>query len=321
MNKYDVIVIGAGPAGLALASKLKDTKLLLIDMKKEPYKNIACAEWVPKLSNFAPFRVSETDFMELKIEEETIKIKAPGYVIDREKFQKTVLESLKCTIHLGERVIEVDKNVVRTTHGTYMADWIVGAYGPNGPMNREESMQNFLPAINVRAILKEKIKHTLLYFSEEILHGYAWCFPRGDEANCGVGARHKNLKLLLVKWLSILKRKGIIKETSYREAHSGLIPLSVLRKAGYHAHILIGDAGGFTDPLTGAGIQNAIESAKIAFMLISGKINREGYEERLKTSFLAKYLKRRKKRRDFMESKWGNLRETIKKSWISFYRE
>ncbi len=321
MIEYDVIIIGAGPSGLALAKEIEDVRLLLIDAKKKPFKNIACAEWVPALSHFTPFKVAETSFMELIVNDTRRTVKAPGYIIDREKLQKSMLESLKCTIHLGERVVKVDKNTVKTNCGTYKAEWIVGAYGPWGPMNEKENKHNFLPAINVRVTLKRNLKKTLIYFSEEILHGYAWCFPRKDEANCGVGARSRNLKSLLLKWLTVLKKQGIIEDVRYREAHTGLIPLSVLRKSLHSNHILIGDAGGFADPLTGAGIQNAFESAHMASSLIKGRINKEEYERLLQSSYLAKYLKRRKKRRDLMEKKWNDLKEAIEKSWISFYRE
>ncbi len=321
MIEYDVIIIGAGPSGLALAKEIEDVRLLLIDAKKKPFKNIACAEWVPALPHFTAFKVAQTDFMELLIKNETRTVKAPGYIIDREKLQKSLLKSLKCSIHLGERVVKVEKNTLKTNYGTYKANWIVGAYGPWGPMNEKDDRYNFLPAINVRVTLKRNLKKTLIYFSEEILHGYAWCFPRKDEANCGVGARTKDLKSLLFKWLIYLEKQGIIEEVRYREAHTGLIPLSVLRKPLHSNHILIGDAGGFTDPLTGAGIQNAFESAHMASSLIKGRIKREEYEKLLQSSYLAKYLKRRKKRRDLMEKKWNNLKEAIEKSWISFYRE
>lgn len=321
MNDYDIIIIGAGLSGLSIASELQNAKILLLDARSKPFRNIACAEWVPKLSQFAAFKISETEFMELRIKEDIIKNKAPGYVIDREKYQKTLLEQLKCSIHLGERVLSVDKNTVRTSHGVYKAKWIVGAYGPIGPINSKVDKNNFLPAINVRVPLKYTLKNTIIYFSEDFYLGYAWCFPRNCEANCGVGAKSKNLKSLLLKWLSILKKEGIIQNSNYKNATTGLIPLNVLNKPSYSMHILIGDAGGFTDPLTGAGIVNAIESAKLASQLIRGHIDKTKYNDLLETSYLAKYLKRRRERREFMENKWKNLKLAIKKSWMSFYRE
>ena len=48
MAIYDVVIVGAGPAGLTLASEIeKEMKTLVIEKRKKPYKRIACAEWVP----------------------------------------------------------------------------------------------------------------------------------------------------------------------------------------------------------------------------------------------------------------------------------
>ena len=321
MNRYDVIIIGAGPAGLSLAYELiNEGKILIIEAKKEPHKEIACAEWVPKLKVFAPYKISQTDFMEILIGKEKIKKRFPGYVIDREKFQSSMLEAIKADIHTGERVLIVKKDIVMTTYSKYKAEWIVGAYGPYCPLSKHLSIHGFIPAINVRVALKKRLTHSIVYFDREILYGYAWCFPRGDMANCGIGAKSRILKVLLKKWLQFLSEHDYIDGLSYTNAHAGLIPTSILHKTNNPKHILIGDAGGFIDPLTGAGIASGIESAKIAASLIKGTIKINEYKEYLEKSYLAKYLKRRRKRRDIMERKWNNLKEAIEKSWISSYQ-
>ncbi len=109
----------------------------------------------------------------------------------------------------------------------------------------------------------------------EILPGYAWIFPNGkNSANIGLGMRLDHFR----------KRKGNLKEMMNVFLEMPLIKKRLraggrLKKAvswqlffgsqkniqrAYDGALLVGDAAGLINPLTGGGIHNAMVSARLA---------------------------------------------------------
>ncbi len=319
-SRYDVIVVGGGLSGLSVANELSELKVLVIDMKKEPHKGIACAEWTPKLPEFAPFAKSSVEHMEIHYGRKVKILKSPGFIINREKYQEKLLNDLKADVHLGERVMKVEGHDVITTYGRYRGDFIVGADGPKSVFTKNENIR-FLVAINARVPLRKEIKNTIVFFDKKFKYGYAWCFPRGEMANCGVGAESKNIKKLLSIWLYILKKRGIVNSDKVYDVHTGLIPLDAVHFPKKDYYYLAGDAGGFIDPLTGAGIAFSKESAKIVkHAILEGKHGVD-YKKYLESSPIVKFLQRRKYKRRILEEEWENIEEAVKKSWLSSFRE
>jgi digeranylgeranylglycerophospholipid reductase len=119
------------------------------------------------------------------------------------------------------------------------------------------------------------------YFCPFFTHGYGWVFPKKDYINIGVGVSMscaKDIKSiyslfkndLLGKGLIRIKQ-GIIKEPGpdKQQAITGLIPVSgMVTDPAVNNFVLVGDAAGLTNPITGAGIYNAIYSAKLASEII-----------------------------------------------------
>ncbi len=314
MGLFDAIIIGAGPAGLACASSL-DGKVLLIEKREKPYERIACAEWVPP--NFEATTVQETVGMVTVYPGGTVVKAHRGKIIDRRKWQSDILGSLKCEVHLGERALWVEGNKVITDKGRYRANWIVGADGPVSVVRRSLGLSYppFLPAINVKVPLVSGMKRTMVIFDPVIKKGYGWCFPRGEIANVGVGMEGRLIKGLQFL-LDLLASTGIIRKQVLERA-VGLIPLGGFASKVVDRKILIGDAGGFIDPLTGAGILYAWDSGKMAARLIKGEISSEEYE-RLNQHVYGRFLKRRLEKRKIFVEKWENLKEAVEKSWIAF---
>src|SRR5262249_7370982 len=103
--------------------------------------------------------------------------------------------------------------------------------------------------------------------------GYAWFFPVGKRrANIGVGLRadvYKKQSLSLEDMISIyLKTPEIRERVGQREPtdmKSWQIPLCLSdQKRVFNGALLTGDAGGFVNPLTGAGIRPAVVTGKAA---------------------------------------------------------
>ena len=133
-------------------------------------------------------------------------------------------------------------------------------------------------AVALRAYIEgmEIYPHEVEFFLyDEILPGYAWIFPAGDHvANIGLGMRldkfrslKRNLKKMLQDFLAMpalrarLPNGHALRDVAVWQLNFG--SQKHLRHA-YDGALLVGDAAGFINPLTGGGIHNALISGCLA---------------------------------------------------------
>jgi digeranylgeranylglycerophospholipid reductase len=98
---YDVIIVGAGPAGssAALAAAQRGVKVLLLDQRQRIGVPIQCAEFVPRwisravhFSSTCVVQTIETMITHLP-DQSTYEMKSPGYMLDRSLFDKELAAS------------------------------------------------------------------------------------------------------------------------------------------------------------------------------------------------------------------------------------
>lgn len=170
---------------------------------------------------------------------------------------------------------------------TFRSRVVVGADGVTSVIMRHlrpepEQHHDSHRAVALRAYIEdlEIIPHEVeFYLYKPILPGYAWVFPTSDaEANIGLGMRldifrrlNRNLKAMLSEFLKMpalqkrLKRGGIVRNIATWQLNFG--SQKRLRHA-FDGALLVGDAAGFINPLTGGGIHNALISARLAAQTI-----------------------------------------------------
>jgi len=181
-----------------------------------------------------------------------------------------------------------------------------------------------------------------IFFAPYIYGGYGWVFPKSQSLNIGIGtAFPAGLKDCLETFKRQLIKSGLLhlkkgsshsKSNNYFKVNTtvtGIAPVSgiISRPAAEEGLVSVGDAAGLCNPVTGAGIYNAVCSAKIAaekiFLSFQKKdrailldINEE-YEKMFSVS-----IGRALKKRHYMLKNWQNsavpFDEVIKKSWIAF---
>jgi len=134
--------------------------------------------------------------------------------------------------------------------------------------------------------------------------GYGWIFPKKDSINVGVMCLLSRMKQDIRQ---CLKRLMISEGLCSREIlmyGSRFIPQSFAKKLFDDSLLVIGDAAGTADPITGGGISNAAASAKIAASVVT-----EALEAQETTAdVLSRY-----------ESMWKNTRNyrnLMNKYWI-----
>lgn len=113
-----------------------------------------------------------------------------------------------------------------------------------------------------------------IFWEQELLPAYGWIFPLpGGRANVGVGmrtdqmrARDEKLPTLLDRFCEMPRAKKELaggRRVGRAKGHS--LPMGAyVSPIAFSRALLLGDAAGFINPLTGEGIEFALESGEIA---------------------------------------------------------
>ncbi|MDT8304625.1 MAG: NAD(P)/FAD-dependent oxidoreductase [Anaerolineae bacterium] len=161
------------------------------------------------------------------------------------------------------------------------APLVIGADGVTSVIARAlrpDEHEDSHRAVALRAYVEniEELPHEVeFYLYDEILPGYAWIFPTGEgQANVGLGMRLDkfreegcSLKEMLDRFLDMpairprLHVDAQVNDVATWQLNFGSQP-HVQR--AYDGAMLVGDAAGLINPLTGGGIANAITSAWLA---------------------------------------------------------
>lgn len=210
--------------------------------------------------------------------------------------------------------VKVHKN---NSLGKIYARIIVGADGVNSviaPALRQKAQHSDNHrALALRAYVEDIEVYpgqVEFYLYQSILPGYAWIFPTGTSgANIGLGMRldhyrksPHNLKAKLDEFLAMpdikerLKQGGRLRDIAAWPLNFG--SQSNLQYS-FDGAILVGDAAGFINPLTGGGIYYSLLSGQLAAQVIHKALNRgnsslEGLQhyEKLCNGFLLANLRR-----------------------------
>lgn len=137
----------------------------------------------------------------------------------------------------------------------------------NDPRHTLASMRAYVHGLS--------LDHTVMYFDQRFFPGYGWVFPvREGLCNMGVGMVKEPLVRERIRLLEFYARFRRVVERLGRsrgveveiERHRGwpIFTYGGARKNYFDRGLLIGEAGGFVDPLNGEGIPLALETAHIA---------------------------------------------------------
>jgi digeranylgeranylglycerophospholipid reductase len=276
---YDIVIVGAGPAGASAAyfSKLFDqsnSKNILVIESLNKNKFIRyhhmCGEVVSKyfkkdfshmdISGFVVNRVD--NFVEYWGDE--IKIQSPlsGYVIDRPRFFLHLIDEFK---NMGGRLLtdkltsfeEKEKKIELKleNNGTMKTKFLIIATGPKKPEGNISDINgdvfcSLLYQILVKNYPMEK-NCVEFYYDERYKENYKWIFPYGDFVKIGVPFENKN---------------ELKKYNNYEIVRKDIKPVccGLLKNYNINNILLVGDAAYQNNPLTKGGIRNAINAGRMA---------------------------------------------------------
>jgi digeranylgeranylglycerophospholipid reductase len=290
----DVVVVGAGPAGVTVGGQIASAgfDVLIIEKNQSPGKNKACGGAVTKgcfMELDLPKEIIEKESRKIVIHFENERYEVPSksgcILFDREKLDQTL--ALKATKN-GARLITsaVVYDVTRSDNEIVLrfkklpqgeiaeakARLVVFADGTK-TLAREKMGIGFPLRPDCTAVAatydlrwpKNPLDSLDFFVSEEISpFGYGWIFPKKDSANVGVVCLRSKMKQDIKHYLDRFKISQKLDSREVIRYGSRLTPQSMAKKIHSDSVLVVGDAAGTADPLTGAGISNAIINAKIA---------------------------------------------------------
>jgi geranylgeranyl reductase family protein len=290
---YDVIVVGAGPAGATLAYELakRGIEVLILEKEKLPrYK--ACAGGVTaKAARLLEFDIS--DVAEDVIYQVSFTFDADRayvrkqsqpliYTVTRDAFDHLLTrraQQLGAVLRDCERLMQVRVGAswveVSTAENVFRSRVVVGADGAYSVVARELGMEiraEYVAGIESEVVVSgEKLAKWKSQIQMElgcVPGGYGWVFPKRTHLSIGVGCLASKARHLSRHHDRFLNSLDIGRYTILRTGRH-LIPTCMKGMVVCQDKaLLVGDAAGLADPLTGEGIYNAIRSAQLAAPVI-----------------------------------------------------
>ncbi|MFA6097737.1 MAG: geranylgeranyl reductase family protein [Candidatus Paceibacterota bacterium] len=275
MESFEVVIIGAGPAGLSAAKKLAEAgkKVLLLE-KNSVIGPKVCAGGFPSsvIGEFGlPKELWDLETYEMTfhtpLQEKTFKLGGPFYTVDRARLGAWQLEKLKGTsvqVRTDAKVTKVEKDHVMINGSEKIPyEHLIGADGANSVVRKYLGIktENFSVAMQY-IIPSDEYKKVEIYFDQRLISlGYVWIFPHKGYVSigCGTEPRYYSTKKVAAGFEKWIKQNNI--DTSKAKFEAFTINYD------YRGHkfgniYLAGDAAGLAAGLTGGGVYQALVSGE-----------------------------------------------------------
>jgi geranylgeranyl reductase family protein len=338
MERYDVAVIGAAPAGssAALALARGGARVVLLDRARFPRYKTCGGGLVHRAT-----RLTDVDLepvVERRFCDATMYLHDTGQrftthrsfpivsMTMRDRLDQRLADAAvqagaqlrdACGVRGG--VAETQGVRLDTEAGVVYAGQVIAADGALGETARwagwdGDDGRRLAPALEYEVQVDDetmaRLGSELRFDVGPVPWGYAWVFPKARGLSVGVFTTRRGIRDLRRYVDRYLERLGLTRPGPI-ERHGYVIPLGTRRQLARGRVLLAGDAAGVADPVTAEGISNALASGRhaAAAILSSGgdpARSREQYHTALAATLLPELRRARRSARLLYD--WVRLR-------------
>lgn len=309
-KQYDIIIVGAGPAGSTFARIVADHgfSTLLLDKKNQIGFPVRCGEGIidsdlrlfyePR-SEWISATVNKFCFVAPNGSSTTFNFKGKGYILNRKVFDYDLAQlaaekgaTVIPNSYVNDLLFENDtvvgvKGICDNEPFEIHSKLVIGADGIESRIGQMAGINTKLNLNNIGSGYQKTISGINVdknvcsfYVSNKLIPGgYIWIFPKGnDTANIGIGIPGTSA----IKGVSAKKRLNNFIDSKYsnhkvESVAVGGIPISKsINQMVTDGVMLIGDAARTVNPLSGGGIilgmKSAVKAATVAVKVFKNRL-------------------------------------------------
>lgn len=286
---FDVIIVGAGPAGSTCAFECarRGLRALLLDRdafpRRKPCGGAVAERALAYLDFSLPEEIVERECYSavVRFNGRRVHIRKDARIavlVSRDRFDafladKAVEAGARFLqgVHVTDVVPHEDSVEVRTDRGSYRSSFLVGADGVHSivarsvrpPLPKDEmalALVCSVPAENVGDGAEERDGALDMLFGIAPL-GYGWDFPHAGYRSIGVMGRASDFREPAQALSEYANSLGV----DAKGVRGHFIPYGGIKRKIVEGRILlVGDAAGYGDAFTGEGIVHAVHTGKLA---------------------------------------------------------
>jgi geranylgeranyl reductase family protein len=288
MERYDALIVGGGPAGSTTAIRLADAgaRVLLVDKATFP-RDKPCGGGITTRAlahcpvDPTPVVEEEVDLVELRFRYgDAVLRRAASPVIrmtQRRRLDAFLLDAAR------ERGVEVREGTTIDAANA-PADVVVGADGANGTTAKALGLGGgivhgvaYEGNVGYDVVPRERYARRAVIELADIPGGYGWVFPKGDHVNVGVGAWQDEGPRIREHLAHVCRAHDLDPE-QLDGLRGHRLPLRrretrIVNERG----LLVGDAAGLIDPVSGDGMYECFVSSRLAAeAILTGRLAEYG---------------------------------------------